>query len=148
MLQASLDLYYIYALGNLWVKKTWTNAVVYHYCDLSRFFYSDVTIYSALFILKRDAVLWQVLLSFSYFFEPYYALYIQIKVAIFMLCLKNIFCKPKNMKPNAFVNFPPKSIPQYYSKSYKNWRLKLLQIFGFGPKLQIKQTNKQLWYLG
>ena len=58
-----------------------------------------------------------------------------------MLCLKNIFCKPKNMKPNAFVNFPPQSIPQYYSKSYKNRRLKLLQIFGFGPELQIKQTN-------
>lgn len=76
---------------------------------------------------------------FPIYFEPYYALYIQIKVAKCSVW--------KNMKPNAFVNFSPQSIPQYYSKSYKNWRLKLLQIFGFGPELQIKQTNKQLWYL-
>merc|ERR1712203_869181 len=104
-----------------------------------------ITIYSALFILKKDAVMANsVTYLFPIFFRTF-ALYIQIKVAKCSTYLKNIFCKSKNMKPkNAFANFSPQSIPQYYPKSYKNWRLKLLQIFGFGPELQIKQTNKQI----
>merc|ERR1712203_754150 len=101
-----------------------------------------ITIYSALFILKKDAVMAN---SVTYLFPIYFrtfALYIQIKVAKCSTYLKNIFCKSKNVKPNAFANFSPKSIPQYILSKIlqKTGGSNYYRFLGSGPN---SKSNKQ-----